>query len=243
MWNLKNPGVLAVACLLWIAVVPAVHASEAKPASAPPPDKVVAVHEETSVSAVEDLMREHGVLDRVLLIYEELLRRMEADEPFPPGALKEATEIIRDFIQGYHEKLEEKYVFVKFQRAVAFDELLKTLQQQHDRGRLLVKDIISCDAFRSPDEKMRLMASMRAFIRMYRPHKAREDTVLFPTFRTLLRFAEYDMLGDIFEQEEERRFGEDGFAKTVKRVEGLEKTLGIYDLSQFTPPPDRKKGD
>jgi hypothetical protein len=78
---------------------------------------------------------------------------------------------------------------------------------------------------------------------MYRPHKAREDTVLFPTFRTLLRFAEYDMLGDIFEQEEERRFGEDGFAKTVKRVEGLEKTLGIYDLSQFTPPSGHKKGD
>ena len=61
----------AVLGLLWMTVVPvAFGSSEAKPASAPSPDKATAVHEETSVSAIEDLMREHGVLDRVLIIYE-----------------------------------------------------------------------------------------------------------------------------------------------------------------------------
>ncbi|MFA5315741.1 MAG: hemerythrin domain-containing protein [Candidatus Omnitrophota bacterium] len=238
MWNLKNLGVLAAAGLLWMTFVPVVFGSpEAKPASAPSPDKAVAVHEETSVTAIEDLMREHGVLDRVLLIYEELLKRLEADEPFPAEALREATDIIRGFIQDYHEKLEEKYVFVKFRYAQAFEELVETLRQQHERGRLLVKDIISCEGLRSPDEKRKLAASMRAFIRMYRPHKAREDTVLFPTFRTLLYFSEYDMLGDIFEQEEARRFGGGGFEKIVSRVEHIEKMLGIYDLSSFTPIP------
>jgi hypothetical protein len=30
-------------------------------------------------------------------------------------------------------------------------------------------------------------------------------------------------------------FGADGFEKVVKKVEALEKRLGINDLSQFTP--------
>jgi len=29
--------------------------------------------------------------------------------------------------------------------------------------------------------------------------------------------------------------GEEGFEKIVERVASIEKTLGIYDLSQFTP--------
>ena len=39
--------------------------------------------EEEEVSPSEDLMREHGVLKRVLLIYEEAIRRMMANEEFP----------------------------------------------------------------------------------------------------------------------------------------------------------------
>ena len=35
---------------------------------------------------------------------------------------------------------------------------------------------------------------------------------------------------------EEALFGEVGFEKIVDQVAGLEKTLGIYELSQFTPP-------
>ena len=30
-------------------------------------------------------------------------------------------------------------------------------------------------------------------------------------------------------------FGEDGFEKMVDRVASIEKSLGIYDLAQFTP--------
>ena len=34
---------------------------------------------------------------------------------------------------------------------------------------------------------------------------------------------------------EEMLFAEDGFEKMVDRVAGVEKKLGIYDLTQFTP--------
>jgi hypothetical protein len=40
--------------------------------------------DEEEVSAPEDLMREHGVLNRILLIYEEGLRRLRAKEDMSP---------------------------------------------------------------------------------------------------------------------------------------------------------------
>ena len=70
---------------------------------------------------------------------------------------------------------------------------------------------------------------------MYRPHAAREDTVLFPAFKKLLSAKQLDELGDKFEEEENRRFGDKGFEKTVEKVAAIEKELGIYDLAQFTP--------
>ena len=38
-----------------------------------------------------------------------------------------------------------------------------------------------------------------------------------------------------FEEDEHRKFGEDGFEVMVERVAGLERALGIYDLAKFTP--------
>ena len=76
---------------------------------------------------------------------------------------------------------------------------------------------------------------MRQFIRMYNPHEAREDTVLFPAFRGIVSAHEFDSLGEDFERKEDEPFGDDGFEKMVDKVAQTEKKLGIYDLAQFTP--------
>src|SRR5438552_14953367 len=62
---------------------------------------------ETEVGPPEDLMREHGVLKRVLLVYGEVLRRIDSKQDFPPETLADAARIIRNFVEDYHEKLEE----------------------------------------------------------------------------------------------------------------------------------------
>jgi hypothetical protein len=71
---------------------------------------------------------------------------------------------------------------------------------------------------------------------MYRPHEAREDTVLFPALHELVAPPEYEELGDKFESREHELFGEDGFEKIVEEIAGLEKKVGLYDLARFTPP-------
>jgi hypothetical protein len=42
---------------------------------------------EEKVSTNEDLMREHGILKRVLLAYQEIVRRIRAREDFSPQAV------------------------------------------------------------------------------------------------------------------------------------------------------------
>jgi len=187
------------------------------------------------ISPAEDLMREHGVLNRILLIYEEIIRRMDNNETFPPETLSKATAIVRNFIQDYHEKLEEKYLFSRFRTANKLVELTKVLDRQHEAGRKVVDDIMVQGKFQNADDKKNLIESIRSFIRMYRPHKAREDTILFPAFHSIVAPKEYKELGDEFEAEEERLFGRNGFETIVRQVEDIERTLAIYDLPQFTP--------
>jgi hemerythrin-like domain-containing protein len=190
------------------------------------------------VSPVEDLMREHGVLSRSLLIYDEIIRRLGKGQKYPQEVLSDTAGLIHRFIEEYHEKLEEDHLFPRFEKAGKLVDLVKILLEQHRAGRRLTEQIIKFatpEAVENKDKKRRLAQYLRLFTRMYRPHKAREDTVLFPAFHSIVSEEEYDSLGDIFEDKEQQLFGKNGFEKIVGEVENLEKKLGIYELSQFTP--------
>jgi hypothetical protein len=65
------------------------------------------------VTATEDLMREHGVLRRALLVYTAAANRLRANPAsVPPDALQKTAKLFRTFGEDYHEKkLEEPYIF------------------------------------------------------------------------------------------------------------------------------------
>ena len=186
------------------------------------------------VTPPEDLMREHGVLERVLIVYDEALRRLDAKEPFPGDVVADGATIVREFVERYHEKQEEDHLFPRFRKANRLVDLVTTLDKQHERGRALT-DAILKDA-RTPARADDVARAMRLFVRMYRPHAARETTVLFPAMREVFSARELDELGDRFEDNEHRMFGKDGFETYVARVAKLEQALGIDDLNRFTPP-------
>jgi len=191
--------------------------------------------EEVEVSPTEDLMREHGLLNRVLLIYEESARRLGGKGDLDPKVLTDATGIIKNFIENYHEKLEEDYLFPRFEKAGKLTDLVAVLRQQHRAGRQVTSQILELAAAKSAADRQKLVAAIGAFVRMYRPHEAREDTVLFPALHWIVSAHEFDALGDDFEKKEHTLFGKEGFEGMVVKVAGLERELGIYNLAQFTP--------
>jgi hemerythrin-like domain-containing protein len=184
------------------------------------------------VTAPEDLMKEHGVLNRCLLIYEEGIRRVQAKEGIPSSVFHHTADLVRRFVEGYHEKNEEKYIFPVFQKAGKMTALVQTLLTQHKAGRAVTAHILQLstpDAFKDVQNQQKVVAACQSFIRMYRPHEAREDT------GTILTPKQVEALGERMEEDEHKVLGDEGFEKAVAEVESIEKALGIYDLKQFTP--------
>jgi hemerythrin-like domain-containing protein len=189
--------------------------------------------EEEDVSTNEDLMREHGVLNRILLIYDEAMRRIQANEKFDGAVLVKSAGLIKSFIEDYHERLEEDHIFPRFEQSGSnLTELTVNLRAQHAVGRILTERIAA--AAKSGDTQA-LNKAMAAFNHMYRPHEAREDTVLFPALHKVVSKHEYDAMGEEFEKIERKTFGGDGFDMAVDQVTELEKQFDIYDISKFTP--------
>jgi hemerythrin-like domain-containing protein len=187
------------------------------------------------VGPTEDLMREHGVLNRVLLVYDHFIYQIDQKQDFKPELVAGAASIIRRFVEDYHERQEEQFLFPRFEKAGVLTDLVPVLKAQHQAGRKLTDQVTSLANARGTDDRAKLAQVLRQFVRMYRPHEAREDTVLFPELRKIVSAREFDALGEQFEKNEHKQFGADGFEMYRDKVADLEKQLGIYDLAQFTP--------
>lgn len=191
------------------------------------------------VSATEDLMREHGVLRRILVLYRESAARLRSSEKFDLAPLAQAADLFREFGEDYHErKLEEQHIFPAVQKlggpAAA---LVPILLRQHDRGRQATAFIRAQSAGRA--DAPRLAEVLDGFVRMYEAHTAFEDTILFQAWKKSLSDKQMKAASDQFEDIEKAQFKGDGFDMAVDRVAAIEQALGLGDLDRYTeaPPP------
>lgn len=198
--------------------------------------------DEQPVTANEDLMREHGVLRRILIVYREAAPKIAANPAqVDAAALATAANLFRTFGEQYHEeKLEEQHIFPAVAKAGgAAANLVDTLKAQHKRGREITDFILDqTRAGRIATGQAEAVArAMLGFTRMYEAHAAREDTIVFPAFKAAMGQQHYDELGEKFEEIERQQFGGDGFDMAVDKVAGVEQALGLGDLAIFTAPP------
>jgi hemerythrin-like domain-containing protein len=197
------------------------------------------------VTATEDLMREHGILRRALLVYSAAAIKLRADaSAIAPDALQKTAILFRAFGEEYHEKkLEEAYIFPAVKKvggeAASYPDILVA---QHNRGREITDYIISVT--QGPklgtSNSEALAKSLEAFVLMYRNHAAREDTIIFPAWKQTMTGKQLDEMNDKFEDIEHEQFGEDGFEDAVRQIIAIETSLGLADISQFTAPPPPK---
>lgn len=197
--------------------------------------------DEGEVTANEDLMREHGVLRRILIIYREVSPKLVANAAaIDAGALTDAAKLFQAFGERYHEQLlEEQHIFPIVRKAGGEGAgLVDTLLAQHARGREITAYILDKTKTGKvgTGDAAPLAKALTAFSRMYEPHTAREDTIIFPSFKKAVGPKGYDELGDQFEEIERKEFGGDGFDMAVDKVADLERRLGTADLASFTAP-------
>jgi hemerythrin-like domain-containing protein len=193
------------------------------------------------VTATEDLMREHGILRRALLVYRESATRLRQDPAsVAPDALEKAANLFRVFGEDYHEKrLEESFVFPAVKKlSGAPASYVDVLLGQHARGRLITDYVLSITkADRIASHSVEPLAkALESFARMYDHHAAIEDTIVFPAWKASVGETELDVLAAKFEEIEAEQFGDDGFDMALKRMEEIETSLGLSNLEMFTAP-------
>jgi hemerythrin-like domain-containing protein len=201
--------------------------------------------QEKEVGAVEDLMREHGVLRRALLVYSESVPKIRANlGGIPADALMRTAKLFRSFGEDYHErKLEEAYIFPAITKAggpaAGYADVLKA---QHDRGREVTEYILAVTGKGDigTGDAEPLARALESFVLMYENHAAREDTIVFPAWKETLSEHQLREMGDKFEEIERQQFGKDGYEDAVTQIGQIEQALGLADLAQFTAPPPPK---
>ena len=198
------------------------------------------------VTATEDLMREHGILRRALLVYQETAIKLKQDpNSVPADALEKTAQLFRAFGEEYHEKkLEEAYIFPALKKQQnAATGYVDILLAQHSRGIEITDYLLSKtkgDKIPTADVGP-FVSALESFVRMYEHHAAIEDTVVFPAWKTVTGEKEMDELSARFEEIEEEFFGEDGFESALRRMSEIEESLGLANLAMFTAPEPPKK--
>jgi hemerythrin-like domain-containing protein len=200
---------------------------------------------EPEVTATEDLMREHGVIRRALLVYFESIPKLrQSPSSLDPAALHRTAELFRTFGEDYHERtLEEQHIFpVVRKQGGELQKYADILIAQHNRGREITDYVLAVTngpkisaAHAEP-----LATVFDSFVLMYANHAAREDTIVFPAWKKNFSNMQLDEISDQFEDIEHKMFGKDGFEDAEKKIANVEIALGFGDLAQFTPPPPPK---
>lgn len=191
------------------------------------------------VSATEDLMREHGVLRRILVVYREAATKLRgASGQVDAAALGLAAELFQQFGEDYHERrLEEQHIFPAVAKtggeAAAW---VGTLLAQHQRGREITAYIRGQTNSGVIGDTGALADALESFARMYEAHTAYEDTIVFQAWRKSLSPDALDKAGDQFEAIERQQFKGDGFDMALVRISNIEQRLGLHDLGRFTAP-------
>lgn len=195
---------------------------------------------EPEVTATEDLMREHGILRRALLVYQETASRLAGGAKVATEPLQKTAKLFRVFGEEYHEKkLEETYIFPAVKKAGgAAAEYADVLIAQHQRGREITDFITAATtgANITVANIKPFTLALESLARMYEHHAAIEDTVVFPAWKQTLNAEQLDEMNDKFEDIEHEQFGEDGFENALKQIAEVEQSLGLGDLAQFTAP-------
>jgi hemerythrin-like domain-containing protein len=192
------------------------------------------------VSPVEDLMRQHAVLGRVLVIYREAAALVRANfSSVDAKPIWRAAELVRRFGEAFHEPLEEAQIFPEVMKVGgAAASLIPILIGQHARGRQItafVQAKTASGAVAGTDAEP-LAQALESYARMFEAHFADEDTLVLEAWGASLSKSQLADAGRQFADAGKAAFNGDPFAFAMAEIAAIEAALRIGDLRRYTAP-------
>ncbi len=149
--------------------------------------------------AIDALMEEHRVIERVLAALEAAANALERQRPVRPGFFLEAADFIAGFADGCHHRKEEGVLFGAMVASglPAGEGPITVMLMEHEQGRALTRSLRDAarrlsdgDAAAAPQ----VVAHARQYVALLRDHIMKEDEVLFPMAGELLTAAQDDQI-------------------------------------------------
>ncbi len=185
------------------------------------------------LSPIETLMEGHGLLIRCYVLYDVMIDGIENKKTIDPKWVLRTTNVIKDYLEGFHEKMEEEYIFAPMEKAKVHYKSIQELKMQHGVGFSITDKII--ELAKNDKLNQELCKNLKSFGQMYRYHSAWEDTIIFPAFNDLENNKYMADLAATFDVEKRKILGTLGFDSFIKTVIDVEEEMKVFGLPHWTP--------
>ncbi len=180
------------------------------------------------MEAMDILIEEHRVIERVLSALERQTRRLEAGSAVRPGFFQDAAAFFRNFTDGCHHRKEEEPLLTAMMDAGLSNQTgpLAIMLAEHERGRVYNRAIEKAAlALERGESAARddLIRNAREYAALTRQHIRRENEFLFPTAGRLIPPRAQKALAAEFERLEHEETGAGAHQKYRRLADAMEK--------------------
>lgn len=182
------------------------------------------------MQAIDVLMEEHRVIERVLDALEAGAGRLQRGEAVRPGFFLDVADFAAGFADGCHHHKEEGVLFPAMRESGVPDGgPVDMLLDEHVEGRLYVRqirDAASALDGGDADAAKRLAAAAHGYAALLRDHIEKEDDAVFPMAAELIPETEHDAVMARFADVERLDTGSDAHARFLELARRLETEAG-----------------
>jgi hemerythrin-like domain-containing protein len=156
------------------------------------------------------LMVEHRLIERMILVINRSLAKIEAEHKVDPDFIDKAVDFIRVYADQTHHGKEEDILFRELDKKPLSDKdrkIMEELIEEHVFGRSTTRALVEANnRFRNGDITAleEIAANLKILIEFYPRHIEKEDKVFFPSVRIyfteeedqamLAEFREFDQM-------------------------------------------------
>ena len=187
------------------------------------------------MNAIQTMMNEHQTILRVLASLEKLVTDGQlADEPADTFA--KAARFLREYADALHHGKEENLLFPAMESSGLQPEAGPTavMRVEHDQGRALVRRMREI-AESEPFGRASFAEPALAFIALLRAHIGKEDHILYPMAKRILRDSSLHALDAACAQADAKNFDPDMAKGWEQWARELAQRVGVdqdhYDVS------------
>jgi hemerythrin-like domain-containing protein len=142
------------------------------------------------------LMIEHRLIEKMLILVNKVLIKIEKQEIVDPVFVDTVVDFIRIYADRTHHGKEEDILFRELEKKNMSDDnrrIMNELIEEHIFGRKITKELIEAnDRYRRGDNSALsiITAKLGTLVEFYPKHIEKEDKVFFPSSRVYLSKAE-----------------------------------------------------